>query len=95
MFFYSSGLNDISPLEKEITVKSTRLLERQAKKRRAPKSRVLSHETSILRTSDRHHKTDVIDLNDPLRLFLSGAETRELLTAKEEKELFVQVQACF
>ncbi|KAI3874569.1 hypothetical protein MKX03_028578 [Papaver bracteatum] len=88
----SFGMNDISPPEKEKIVRSTRLLERQSKKRRAPKSALLGDEISSLRTTDRHHKTSLIDLSDPLRLFLSGAEARQLLTAKEEKELFIQVQ---
>ncbi|RZC70501.1 hypothetical protein C5167_033693 [Papaver somniferum] len=88
----SFGMNDISPPEKEKIVRSTRLLERQSKKRRAPKSALLGDEISSLRTTDKHHKTSLIDLSDPLRLFLSGAEARQLLTAKEEKELFIQVQ---
>ncbi|MCL7043115.1 hypothetical protein MKW94_021176 [Papaver nudicaule] len=88
----SSGLNNVSNLEKEVIVRSTRLLERQSKKRRAPKLALLGDDISSLRTTDRHHKTSLIDLSDPLRLFLSGAEARQLLTAKEEKELFIQVQ---
>ncbi|KAI3917117.1 hypothetical protein MKX01_003566 [Papaver californicum] len=88
----SFGMNNISPPEKEIIVRSTRLLERQSKKRRASKSALLGDEISSLRMTDRHHKTSLIDLSDPLRLFLSGAEARQLLTAKEEKELFIQVQ---
>ena len=35
------------------------------------------------------------DPNVPLRLFLWGPETKQLLTAKEESELIIQVQVHF
>lgn len=35
-----------------------------------------------------------VDTNDALRFFLWGPETRQLLTVKEEKELFKKIQVC-
>ncbi|XP_042945525.1 RNA polymerase sigma factor sigF, chloroplastic isoform X2 [Carya illinoinensis] len=79
------------PLEEEKVVRSTRILERRSKKRRVPKSNV--HETLSSRNVDVKRKiSEGFDPNDPLRLFLWGPETKQLLTFEEESELIAQVQ---
>lgn len=84
------------PLEEEKTVRSTRLLERRSKKRRMPKSEVMIHETYSSRNVDVKRKIrEGFDPNDPLRLFLWGPETKQLLTADEESKLIAQVQVYF
>ncbi|XP_051130272.1 RNA polymerase sigma factor sigF, chloroplastic [Andrographis paniculata] len=75
------------------TVRSTRLLERQAKRRRVPKHNVEVQETHHSRKVEQLRKSsEEFDPNDPLRLFLSGPETTQLLTAKEESELIAKIQ---
>ena len=82
--------------EEDKTVRSTRLLERRSKKRRAPKSEVMINEAYISRNVDVKRKiNEGFDPNDPLRLFLWGPETKQLLTFKEESELIAQVQVYF
>lgn len=80
----------------EETVRSTRLLERRRKrleKRNLLNSKVLNHETSSSTSSDvRRKNSEGYNPNDPLRLFLWGPETRQLLTLKEETELIARVQ---
>ncbi|KAK9920941.1 hypothetical protein M0R45_029478 [Rubus argutus] len=75
----------------EETVRSTRLLERRRKrleKRNLLNSKILNHETSSSTSSDvRRKNSEGFNPNDPLRLFLWGPETRQLLTLKEETEL--------
>ncbi|KAF5471852.1 hypothetical protein F2P56_008618 [Juglans regia] len=79
------------PLEEEKVVRSTRILERRSKKRRVPKSNV--HENHSSRNVDVKRKiSEGFDPNDPLRLFLWGPETKQLLTFEEESELIAQVQ---
>lgn len=76
-------------------VRSTRLLERQSKRRRVPKPKVEFHETNHQRNPGTHKKfDDGFDPNDPLRLFLRGPETTQLLTAIEESELIMKIQVC-
>ncbi|RXH80748.1 hypothetical protein DVH24_004662 [Malus domestica] len=83
-------------VEDEKTVRSARLLERRRrrlKKKRVSKSKVLIHETNGPTSSDVRKKiNEGLNPNDPLRLFLWGPETKQLLTAKEEAELIAQVQ---
>lgn len=82
------------PLEEEKVVRSTRVLERRSKKRRVPKSNV--QETHSSRNVDVKRKiSEGFDPNDPLRLFLWGPETRQLLTFEEESDLIAQVQVYF
>lgn len=84
------------PIEEEATVRSKRLLERRSKKRRMPKNpKAVIHKVSSRRTKDRDKEMNNKDFdpNDPLRLFLWGPETRQLLTAEEEYDLSVQIQA--
>lgn len=79
--------------EEDRTVRSTRLLERRSKKRKVPKSKVLYHENHSSRSADvRKRLNEGFDRNDPLRLFLGGSETKQLLTIEEESELIVRVQ---
>ncbi|XP_010241843.1 PREDICTED: RNA polymerase sigma factor sigF, chloroplastic isoform X1 [Nelumbo nucifera] len=81
------------PLREEVAVRSKRLLERQSKRRWIPRPKVVVSEASTSRKSDIHKKIhEGFDTNDPLRLFLWGPETKQLLTPKEESELFVHVQ---
>jgi len=67
------------PLEEEKTVRSTRL-----------------HEINNSRNVDVKRKiSEGFDPNDPLRLFLWGPETKQLLTAEEESELIARVQVYY
>ncbi|XP_031384078.1 RNA polymerase sigma factor sigF, chloroplastic isoform X2 [Punica granatum] len=75
------------------TVRSTRLLERQSRRRRTPKSKDLVLEVNKSKRVDAKKKlSQGYDPNDPLRLFLWGPETRQLLTIEEESELIIQIQ---
>ncbi|KAF7818639.1 RNA polymerase sigma factor sigF, chloroplastic [Senna tora] len=94
----STHLDD-SLLGKTRTVKSTRLLERRSKKRKKPKSKVLDEESYLTEKADVKGKLLVekkinegFDQNDPLRLFLWGPETKQLLTLEEECQLIAQLQ---
>ncbi|XP_012485938.1 RNA polymerase sigma factor sigF, chloroplastic isoform X2 [Gossypium raimondii] len=82
------------PVEEEEapTVRSTRRLERQSKRRRMPSKFMISDTYSLRKTNVRKKVSGSYDPNDPLRLFLRGPETTQLLTAKEESELIVEVQ---
>lgn len=95
----STSLDD-SSLGKNRTVRSTRLLERRSKKRRKPKSKVQDEEDYLTKKADALGKKLLVekkinegfDQNDPLRLFLWGPETKQLLTLEEESQLIVQLQ---
>lgn len=81
------------PLDEVKIVRSTRLFERQSKKRRSSKPQVMVSETCRPRKSDTQRKlNEGFNPRDPLRLFLWGPETRQLLTVKEESECIVQIQ---
>ncbi|XP_071701344.1 RNA polymerase sigma factor sigF, chloroplastic isoform X2 [Rutidosis leptorrhynchoides] len=75
-------------------VKSTRLLERQSKRRKESKSKVIVRETSTSTKPEPEKKTSYKDANlhDPLRMFLARPVTRELLTSKEELELIANIK---
>ncbi|XP_050380683.1 RNA polymerase sigma factor sigF, chloroplastic isoform X2 [Argentina anserina] len=97
-----AGLNESISLGlgwQEETVRATRLLERRRKrlkKRNLLNSKDPVHETSSSRSSDVRRKySEGLNSNDPLRLFLWGPETRQLLTLKEETELIAKVQDVF
>lgn len=81
-------------IKEETTVRSKKLLERQSKKRKIPKKpRDFDFEITSSIDEDISKKIDKgLDSSDPLRLFLWGPETKQLLTIKEEKDLFVQIQ---
>ncbi|XP_050228962.1 RNA polymerase sigma factor sigF, chloroplastic [Mercurialis annua] len=74
------------------TVRSTRRLKRQSKNRRGTKTNEIFHEPYSSRKAGVHKKNEGVDPKDPLRFFLWGPETKQLLTAKEETELIAQVQ---
>ncbi|XP_031279075.1 RNA polymerase sigma factor sigF, chloroplastic-like isoform X1 [Pistacia vera] len=81
------------PLNEVKTVRSTRRLERRSKKRRVSKPQVMVPETYRSKKSDVQKKlSEGFNPNDPLRLFLWGPETRQLLTVKEESECVAQIQ---
>ncbi|KAK7285025.1 hypothetical protein RJT34_19782 [Clitoria ternatea] len=92
----STSLAD-SSLEKNKIVRSTRIIERRSKQRR--KSKVLDEESYLARKSDVQGKLHLekklkerIDQYDPLCLFLSGLEAKQLLTLEEESQLITQLQ---
>ncbi|PHU06502.1 RNA polymerase sigma factor sigF, chloroplastic [Capsicum chinense] len=90
--FLSTNLAD-DKLKERRTVRSTRLIERQSRKRGAPKPIHQVQETNRSgRPEVRRRVNESIDLNDPLRMFLWGPETKQLLTVKEESELIVKIQ---
>lgn len=94
----STSLDDIS-LGKNRTVRSTRLLERQSKKRKKSKANFLDEESYLSKKAEVKGRLNVekkinegFDQNDPLRLFLWGPETKQLLTLEEESQLILQLQ---
>jgi len=76
---------------KQKRVGSTRLPERRLKKRRSPKP-VIAHRTDSSERVKSRMSSKGFDPNDPLRLFLLGPETKQLLTVQEENELIREVQ---
>ncbi|KAL8168040.1 hypothetical protein V2J09_009539 [Rumex salicifolius] len=87
----STRLQNTSSVEEKI-VRSTRLQERRAKKRKVSKLKV-DLETKSTKKKDLDKKLkEGYDQNDPLRLFLWGPETRKLLTLEEECQLISQIQ---
>ncbi|XP_048138901.1 RNA polymerase sigma factor sigF, chloroplastic isoform X2 [Rhodamnia argentea] len=75
------------------TVRSTRLLERQSKRRKVPKPKgVVTGYKSSKKLDTKRRLNDGFDPNDPLRMFLWGPETKLLLTFEEESELILKIQ---
>ncbi|KAJ6425444.1 hypothetical protein OIU84_026090 [Salix udensis] len=88
----STSSSNFSSEEVKI-VRSNRHLERQSLNRRVPKTKDMIFETYNSSGADAQKRlSDGFDPNDPLRLFLWGPETTQLLTASEEFELIAQVQ---
>ncbi|KAK1260205.1 hypothetical protein QJS04_geneDACA002113 [Acorus gramineus] len=94
-----SGLTSEQPAngisaEAVIAVRSTKIAERRLKKRRVSRNpKDITYDASSSVKVDIKKKLNKgFDPNDPLRLFLWGPETTQLLTVKEEKDLFVQIQ---
>lgn len=83
-------------MEEEKVIRSTRLLERRSK-RRGVKPKVKAPEIRHYKRLDVQRKvTGAFDQNDPLRMFLWGPETKQLLTSKEESELILNIQvSCY
>ncbi|GER45477.1 RNA polymerase sigma factor rpoD [Striga asiatica] len=76
------------------TVRSTRLLERQSKKR-VPKPKFELHETNYQKNSELHQSRKLyggFDQKDPVTRFLSRPGARQLLTAQEESKLVEKIQ---
>lgn len=93
--FCQSGCTSLTSVlgKEDKTVRSTRLLERRSKRRKVPKSNSLLYENPRSRPADvRGRLGEGLYSDNPLRLFLAGPETRQLLTFQEESELIVQVQ---
>ncbi|TYI87371.1 hypothetical protein E1A91_D04G130600v1 [Gossypium mustelinum] len=91
----SLGAVDSSTLPVEeiaVAVRSTKRLERQSKRRRVQPKVVICETYSSRRKDVRRKSSEGSDPNDPLRLFLWGPETKQLLTAEEESVLIIQVQ---
>lgn len=73
-------------------MRSTCHLQRRSKKRRVPRPKVEVEDTEHPRRPNLRGKiTEAYYLNDPLRPFLWGPETK-LLTVKEESELIGKIQ---
>ncbi|KAG9441827.1 hypothetical protein H6P81_017681 [Aristolochia fimbriata] len=81
-------------MEEVTVVRSKRLLQRQLVKRKAPKNLLVEHHSQQVRERDPATKTSSrsLDSTDPFKYFLFGHETKRLLTAKEEHDLFVQIK---
>ncbi|KAG6769787.1 hypothetical protein POTOM_025449 [Populus tomentosa] len=80
-------------LDNLASTRSRRHLVRQSLNRRAPKTKDMIFETYESKSADvQKRPSQGFDPNDPLRLFLWGPETKQLLTAKEEFELIAQIQ---
>ncbi|ERM94834.1 hypothetical protein AMTR_s00009p00072720 [Amborella trichopoda] len=74
------------------TIRSKRHLERQIKRRRVPKKLKDFSANFEIGKKPEKVKNKSFDPNDPLRFFLWGPITKQLLTEKEESELFVKIQ---
>lgn len=81
----------------QVLVRSKRLLERRSKKRKVP--RALSQDVlcGVVNSKKKEKPKKfgrVFDAEEPFKLFLRDRETTEFLTAKEERQMFSQIQAC-
>ncbi|XP_057741626.1 RNA polymerase sigma factor sigF, chloroplastic [Arachis stenosperma] len=90
---------DVPSLRSNKTVRSTRLLERRSKQRKAPKSRAKDDETYLPRKDNAQGRLRVekkinaeLNQNDALHMFLWGPDTKQLLTLEEESQLISQIQ---
>jgi len=90
----TSTATSVSIQKEEVkTVRSTRLIERQSKMRRVPKPKdVITGNKSSKRLDAKRKANEGFDPNDPIRMFLWGPETKQLLTFKEESELILKIQ---
>nr|AKC88772.1 sigma factor [Geranium maderense] len=80
------------PLDEGITVRSTRLQERNSKKRKVPKLQsVLSERNMPKMVKAKRKIKKSLGGKDPLKSLLSSSKTK-VLTSKEELELIAQVQ---
>ncbi|KAK7378654.1 hypothetical protein VNO80_04100 [Phaseolus coccineus] len=89
----------VSSLKRNKIVRSTRITERRSKQRKASKSKLLDEESYLERKSYVQRRlrlekklNEGFDQNDPLRMFLSDPESRQLLTREEESQLITQLQ---
>ncbi|MED6207115.1 hypothetical protein PIB30_032947 [Stylosanthes scabra] len=90
---------DVPSLRSNKTVRSTRLLERKSKQRKAPKSRAKDDEAYLPRKDNAKGRLRVekklnaeLDQNDALHMFLWGPDSKQLLTLEEESQLIAQIQ---
>lgn len=90
----TNGVIQVSLHKNETIVRSKRLLERRSKKRKVSKK--LDHVVCDISSAVLPDITKKIEkglnTDDPFRLFLWGPETKQLLTVKEEKVLFLRIQ---
>lgn len=78
----------------QVFIRSTRLLERRSKKRNGGHRALDNGVACSGVNSKRKDKFGrVLDPDEPFRLFLRDRETTEFLTAREEKQMFSQIQA--
>lgn len=91
--FDPSGSTCENSIEGKTTLRSIRLPKRQSKKRKVfTKSTNVPSGTSTGMTDKVKRIDKFFDNNNPLRMFLWGPETKQLLTITEERDLFVQIQ---
>lgn len=80
----------------QLFIRSTRLLERRSKKRCAPRASSNDVLCGVVNSKNKEKSKKfgrVLDPDEPFKLFLRDRETTEFLTAKEEKQMFSQIQA--
>jgi hypothetical protein len=85
------------PIKGQVFIRSKRLLERRSRKRIAPKASSSDVLCSVAPSKKKEKSKKigrVLDPDVPFKLFLRDRETTEFLTAKEERHLFSQIQAC-
>lgn len=81
----------------QVFIRSRRLLERRSKKRKATRGSSNDVLCSVVNSKKKEKSKKfgrVLDPDEPFKLFLRDRETTEFLTAKEEKQMFGQIQAC-
>ncbi|KAJ1292603.1 hypothetical protein BS78_01G002400 [Paspalum vaginatum] len=79
----------------QVFIRSKRLVERRSKKRSAPRASSGDVPCSVVSSTKRDKSKKfgrALDPDEPFRLFLRDRETTEFLTAKEEKQMFGQIQ---
>ncbi|CAN6321873.1 unnamed protein product [Urochloa humidicola] len=79
----------------QVFVRSKRLLERRSKKRKVPRASsndVLCSAVNSKKKEKPKKFGRVLDPDEPFKLFLRDRETTEFLTAKEEKQMFSEIQ---
>ncbi|XP_068473335.1 RNA polymerase sigma factor sigF, chloroplastic-like isoform X3 [Phaseolus vulgaris] len=98
-FSLASTSLGVDSLKRNKIVRSTRIIERRSKQRKTSKSKLLDEESFLERKSYVQRKlrlekklNEGFDQNDPLRMFLSDPESRQLLTREEESQLITQLQ---
>ncbi|GMH09818.1 hypothetical protein Nepgr_011659 [Nepenthes gracilis] len=82
----------VTSFVEEKTVRSTRHLERRTKKRKFAKPKETHESSRSAKVDTRRKLSEDFDLKDPLRFFLWGPETTQLLTVEEECELISKIQ---
>lgn len=91
---FDSGSINESEIEWRKAVQSNWISKRHFKKRKIfTKSNNIPFGTSTAMGTDKVKRAEKkFDINDPLRLFLWGPETKQLLTITEEMDLFAQIK---
>uniref|UniRef100_A0A803N4T9 RNA polymerase sigma-70 domain-containing protein n=1 Tax=Chenopodium quinoa TaxID=63459 RepID=A0A803N4T9_CHEQI len=90
--FSSRSSKSNTPTVTPKTVRSSRLLERRNKKRKSSRPRVIHEIGRPEKKADPKRSSEGYDPNDPLRLFLWGPETKQLLTIQQENDLIAEIQ---